>query len=47
LTCGDDNGDVRLCADLTKQIEFVFLAEPQVENHQIRLAASNPRTSSR
>jgi hypothetical protein len=39
LTCRDDDGDVGLCAYLAKQIEPVLLAEPQVENHQIRLAA--------
>src|ERR1700724_1851898 len=39
MTRGDDHGNISLVPDLAEQIEPILLAEPQIEDHQIRLFA--------
>ncbi len=39
MTRGDDDGNVGLRANLAQEIEAVLLPEPEIEDHEIRLAA--------
>ena len=39
MTRGDNDGNVRSRANLAQQIEAILLPEPQIEDHEIRLAA--------
>src|SRR5580692_838105 len=36
---GDDDGNVGLRTNFAKQIEAIFLSEPEIEDDQVRLAA--------